>query len=90
MNATAKLTSLRVLVSELGELFRSGLSGEALYYSAKWEEIRGLAEQAARRQRLVPPDDVRFAGYALDIAGIPREYAEAELDDQGDWIVYWR
>jgi hypothetical protein len=90
MQQTAKLTSLRVLVSELGELCKSRWSGEALYYSAKWEEIRGLAEQAARRQKIVPPDDVRFAGYALDIAGIPREYAEAGQDDQGNWIVYWR
>ena len=90
MQQTAKLTSLRVLVSELGELCKSSWSGEALYYSAKWEEIRALAEQAAKRQSLTAPDDVRFAGYALDIAGIPREYAEADLDDAGNWIVYWR
>ena len=90
MDGKAKLRSLRVLVSELGELCKSSWSGEALYYSAKWEEIRALAKEAAERHRLVPPDDVRFAGYALDISGIPREYSEVDQDDQGDWIVYWR
>ena len=90
MDGKAKLRSLRVLASELGELCRSGWSGEALYYSAKWDEVRALAKEAATRQRLAAPDDVRFAGYALDISGIPREYSEVDQDDQGDWIVYWR
>jgi hypothetical protein len=85
------IPSLRVMMQETdAEAFRSGFSGQPLYYSARWNEIRELAWKEARRQRLARPDDVRCAGYALDILGIPNEHSEADLDEKGIWTVYWR
>lgn len=86
----AKLKTLRILEDKLGEVPKSGLSGQSLYYSASWEEIRKLSWKAAQAQYREAPEDVREAGYALDLLGIPYESTEAELDDQGNWIVYWR
>lgn len=84
-----KLTTLRFLMDDFGELFKSGATGEPLYFSAHWEEITRLAARKAR-ERGVWPIDVRSAGYALDLIGILNRYSEAELDEKGNWIVYWR
>lgn len=87
----AKLESFRVLESELGEIAKFGSTNESLYYSANWEEILVLARKEARRQCLAfPSEDVRCAGYALDVIGIPNEVSVADLDEKGKWIVYWR
>ena len=72
------------------DIFRSGFSNQPLYYSARWNEIQERASQEARRQGLARPDDVRCANYALDILGIPNEHSEADQDEKGNWIVYWR
>lgn len=84
-----KLQTIRVLADEPQEVFRSGATGEILYYSAHWEEIRQLTNKKAREQGTWPID-VRCAGYALDLLGIPNHHSEAEPDEKGNWIVYWR
>jgi hypothetical protein len=84
-----KLKTLRVLEDELGGFLASGLNG-ALYYSASWNEVQEQAVQAARRQYLEAPTDVRAANYALDLIGIPNDRVEAEQNERGAWIVYWR
>jgi hypothetical protein len=87
----AKIKTLRSLVSELGgEVPISGMTREVLFYSARWDEIQRLAAIEARRQYLEAPSDVRCAGYALDILGVPNEHSEADQDEKGNWIVYWR
>lgn len=86
-----KLKTLRVLEDELGEVQKSSMNGESLYYSAHWEEIQDRAVDAVtRKQHLSKPDDVRVANYALDLLGIPNYYVEADQDEDGNWIVYWR
>ncbi len=85
-----KLKTLIVLEDKLGEILKSGLSGESLYYCAEWEEIEERAAREARRQRLSEPHDVRAANYALDLLGIPNHYSEADQDEKGNWTVYWR
>jgi hypothetical protein len=84
-----KLQTLSVLEDELGEVLKSGMSGESLYYSAHWEEIQEQAVQVAREQYLDVPTDVRAANYALDLIGIPYLTVEADQDEKGNWIVYW-
>ena len=85
-----KIKTLRVLEDELGEVLKSGLSVESLYYSARWDEIQGLAEKEARRQDRDPPGDVRCAGFAWAMVSRPNTYTEADEDEKGNWIVYWR
>jgi hypothetical protein len=85
-----KIKTLEWLEELSGESFKSGWSGESLYYRARWDEICGKAGREARRQRLCPPRDVRAASYALDILGIPYQYTEADQDDRGRWFIYWR
>jgi hypothetical protein len=85
-----KLKTLRVLEDELGTVLKSGMSGESLYYSARWEEIRSKAGRVARLQGLDPRIDVRCASYALTLLGVPNHYSEADADEKGNWIVYWR
>jgi hypothetical protein len=85
-----KLKTLRVLEDELGAVLKSGMSGESLYYSAHWEEIREQAGRIAQEQDLEEPNDVRVANYALDILGIPHHQVEADQDEKGAWVVYWR
>jgi hypothetical protein len=85
-----KLETLTVLEDEFGGIFKSGISGESLYYSAHWEEIREQASRIAGEQHLAAPDDVRVANYALELLGIPNRYTEADQDESGRWIVYWR
>ncbi len=85
-----KLKTLRMLEEELGEVLHSGMSGEYLYYCAEWEEIRELSVRKARKQHAVEPNDVRAANYALDLLGIPSQYTEADQDETGDWVIYWR
>jgi hypothetical protein len=84
------LETLRVLEDELGAILKSGMSGESLYYSAHWEEIREHASRIAREQHLEEPNDVRVANYALELIGIPHARVEADQDEKGTWIVYWR
>jgi hypothetical protein len=89
--SAAKLESLRALEEEFGEVVKSGFTGRSIYYCAKWEEILTLAIKEARRQDLSPPiEDVRCANYALDVLGIPNSHSEADQDERGNWIVYWR
>ncbi len=76
-------------MDDFGELFKSGMTGEPLYFSAHWEEILALTDKEARRKG-VWPIDIRCAGYALDLLGICNKYSEAEVDEKGNWIVYWR
>ena len=85
-----QLKTLRVLEDELGEVLKSGASGKSLYYSAHWEEILGQAIKVAKEQDLWEPNDVRLANYALDLLGIPNHYSEADQDEKGNWIIYWR
>jgi hypothetical protein len=85
-----KLKTMRVLEDELGEVLKSAMSGESLYYCAAWEEIERQAAWRARKHHLSPPNDVRAANYALDLLGIPNHYTEADQDEKGTWIVYWR
>lgn len=84
-----KLKTIRFLLDDFGEMFKSGMTGEPLYFSAHWEEIRELTNKEARRNGTWPID-VRSAGYALDLLGISNRYSEAEVDENGNWIVYWR
>lgn len=84
----AHLKTLKALDGSKGET-TSG-TGELILYSAHWNEILILAAQEARRQSSATPCDVRIAGYALDLLGIPNQHSEAELDESGRWIVYWR
>ncbi len=86
----SKLKSMRVLEDELGEVQKSAMSGESLYYSALWEEIQEEAARIAKAQNSFPPNDVRAANYALDLLGIPNHVTEADQDEAGNWIVYWR
>ena len=85
-----KLQTLKVPEDELGEVLKSGTSRVSLYYSAHWEEIRERATRVAKEQDRWEPNDVRLANYALDLLGIPNHYSEADQDDEGNWIVYWR
>lgn len=85
-----KLQTLKVLEDELGEVLKSGTSRESLYYSAHWKEIFERAAKVAKEQGRWEPNDVRLAYYALDLLGIPNRYSEADQDDEGNWIVYWR
>lgn len=85
-----KLQTLKVLEEELGEVLKSGVGRESLYYSARWEEILKRATQAAKEQDQWEPNDVRLANYALDLIGVPNHYSEADQDDEGNWIIYWR
>ena len=85
-----KLKTLRLLEDEWGVVFRSGMGGESLYYRAHWEEIRSKAGKVARRVGLSPYIDIRCAGHALDLLGLPNHYSEADVDEKGNWIVYWR
>ena len=73
-------------------ILKSGSTGESLYYSVSWEELRDeanrvLAEHLKSDSFL---GDVRYAGYALDVLGIPNRHSEADQDEKGNWIVYWR
>ena len=81
---------MRVLEDELGEVLKSGMSGESLYYCAHWEEIIRRAVRIAKRRHVFPPNDVRLANCALDLLGIPNHYSEAGQDEKGNWIIYWR
>ena len=85
-----KLQTLSVLEDELGEVLKSGLSGESLYYSAHWEEIQEQAVRVAKEQYLEKPMDVRVANYALELLGIFSQAVETSQDEKGNWIVYWR
>jgi len=82
--------TLKVLEDELGEVLKSGSTGESLYYSIHWEELVEDANKVLEGQDETPIGDVRSAGYALDILGIPNHYTEADEDENGNWIVYWR
>ncbi len=81
---------MRVLEDELGEVLKSSMSGESLYYCAHWREIEQRAAWRARKSNQLEPNDVRAANYALDLLGIPNHYTEADQDEKGNWIVYWR
>ena len=85
-----KLQTLSVLEDELGEVLKSGMGGESLYYSAHWEEIQEQAVRVAKEQYLERPMDVRAANYALELLGILSQAVEAGQDEKGNWIVYWR
>lgn len=86
-----RLRTLKVLEDEWGEILKSNLTGESLYYSVQWEELRATAIQYARRQGLSHPgDDVRVANEHLILLGIPIHHCEADEDEKGNWIVYWR
>lgn len=85
-----KLSTLRVLEDESGEILKSGLTGESLYYAADWEELRDIASVIAKENGEPEPDDVRVAYYALDILNIPNHHTETDQDEHGNWVVYWR
>lgn len=86
----SELKTLRVLEDKLGTVLKSGMTGESLYYSAHWEEIRSKAGKVAKSRALDPHIDVRCAGYALSLLEVPNHYSEADVDEKGNWIVYWR
>jgi hypothetical protein len=86
-----RLRTLKVLEDELGQVLKSGLTGQSLYYSAHWEEIRAKAKKYAKREGITTPgDDVRLANEHLTLLGIPNHYSEAGVDEKGNWIIYWR
>jgi hypothetical protein len=85
-----QLKTFTVLEEKRGEIVKSGLSGESLYYAVSWEELEEAAGRAAHEKEARPPNDVRAAGYALDLLGIPNQYVEADQDEAGDWVIYWR
>ena len=84
------LHTFRLLEEELGSVLQSGTTGESLYYAMEWDELCEKAGQAAREQGGFGPNDVRVAGYALDLLGIPNQYVEADQAEDGAWMVYWR
>jgi len=86
----SQLKTLTILEDELGEVLKSGETGESLYYSIRWEELRGRANRKLRADHWPAVEDVRSAGFALDTLGIPNEHSEADQDGRGNWIVYWR
>jgi len=86
----SQFQTLKVLEEELGEVLKSGETGESLYYSVSWEELRRKANRQLRAERWPTIGDVRSAGLALDVLGIPNEHSEADTDGKGSWIVYWR
>jgi hypothetical protein len=49
---------------------------------------KGLSGEGAERWPTV--EDIRSAGFALDVLGIPNKHSEAGMDALGNWIVYWR
>lgn len=63
----------------------SRLSGQPLYQSISWEKLAGVVK--AREKILL---DVRSPSFALSLAGIYSEYAEARKDEDGNWVVYYR
>jgi hypothetical protein len=85
-----KLKTMKVIEDKLGQILKSALSGESLYYCAHWEEIERQAAWRARKHHLAEPNDVRAADYALDLLGIPNHYTEADQNKKGQWVVYWR
>lgn len=84
-----KLETLRVLEDDLGEVARSRITGSSLYYSARWGEVATRAGHVARQLHLSEPNDVQVADYALNLLGIPNRHVETELDEMGDWVIYW-
>jgi hypothetical protein len=86
----SQFKTLQVLEDELGEVLKSGMTGESLYYSIDWYELVEAANKALTEKGRPEIGDVRVAGYALSVLGIPNSHAEADMDEEGSWIVYWR
>ena len=86
----SQFKTLTILEEELGEVLKSGETGESYYYSVRWEELRERANRKLRAERWPTIEDIRSAGFALDVLGIPNKHSEAGMDALGNWIVYWR
>ncbi len=84
-----KLQTLRVLEDDWGVVGKSQMTGRSLYYSARWGEVATRAGHVARQLHLSEPNDVRVADYALNLLGIPNRHVETELDEMGNWVIYW-
>jgi len=82
-------------IAENGEALKSGMSGEMLIYSAKFED---LLDEAVK-QKLITRDeannwDVRVSNNLLNVLNIPNSIVEADEQEgkkgEYDWVVYWR
>jgi len=82
--------TLLLLEDQFGGNFKSGITGDSLYYSLEWQELQKVASRIANRKSWSQPKDVREADYALDLIGIPHQAVEADQDQTGAWIICWR
>lgn len=89
-SSATHIESLKILEDKFGEVMRSNMTGESVYYSARWEEIRDKAGVRAKQIGYPEPGDIRAADYALDLIGFPYHSLEADTDEAGEWFIYWR
>lgn len=87
---------IKDLIEEFGEPIKSGMSGELLIYSAKFED---LLNDAVERKLITQDEannwDVRCSNNLLSVLNIPHTITEAdeqldEKEDNYNWHVYWR
>lgn len=83
------------LIEEFGEPLKSGMSGELLIYSAKFED---LLNDAVEKKLITRENannwDVRCSHNLLNVINIPHKIVEADEqqgnNDDYEWYVYWR
>lgn len=87
---------IKDLTLEFGEPIKSGISGELLFYSAKFDD---LLDDAVNREIITREDannwDVRCSHNLLNAMNIPHGVVEAdeqqsENDEDYEWHVYWK
>lgn len=81
---------IQEIAGELGKPLK--IDGEFYYYKARWQDLK----EEQKRQGKEGGDDVRVAGYVLDLLGIHHErvYAsDMERDEEGQeidgWVIFW-
>lgn len=89
------LDFVKSFIEEFGEPLKSGMSGNLLYYSAKFEDLLDYAI----KNELIKQDeannwDIRCADNLLNIIGISYIFVEAdeqenEKNKEYEWFVYW-